>query len=181
MSKNNKKLNKVPHLIRVAVGARPNLDQVSARRVAVGQIHALAVIRPGDTLVTGHVPLLVGVSAVARPGLQFLSGGGIAAGDVEALVAEDAESSTGVGPLLVVSAGAALDSDSSSIRVRCGEALSAGVSWANRLAGGVSGWVASASSSAVSALKEDRSRLAVTRASLSGSRAPLQVHEASLA
>ena len=52
------------------------------RQLAVGQIHALAMIRPSDAMIGGDAPSLVDVISGAGPNLQLVPVRGIAVGDI---------------------------------------------------------------------------------------------------
>jgi len=122
----------VPDLVGVPVGAGPDLRDVAVVHVAVGEIYALAMVGPGEMLVTGIVPVLVGVVVAASPDLELGAIDILAILDVEALVAVDLDVATGTtdkGPLLGSTTNAVGNNDGGTVLVVGLEALGGVVAW----------------------------------------------------
>lgn len=62
---------RVPNLIRIAIGAAPQLDAVPVSLTSSGQIHALSMVVPRETIIASVGELLILVIRCASPDLQF--------------------------------------------------------------------------------------------------------------
>jgi len=109
-----------PDLVGVVVSALPHLSGGAWVATTVGEVKALALVSPGDALVTSDGESLVGVSGGAGKDLHLDAVGGGTPGNIEALVPEDLDVTARDRPSLGSIVGTGSDSNKCVIAVAGG-------------------------------------------------------------